>query len=670
MNALNLFLSVLAFLIAGLIVYFQYYHKQKINSDTKLLSLLRFLSLFCILILLINPKFEQNYSEIHKPSLLLGIDNSSSITHLEREEVLNELRQFFLKDKDLNDRFDIEVYKFGAGISTDTLLSFEEAQTDIYKLVDGLNALAPEHASPIVLLTDGNQTYGRNYAFMASKNPVFPIVIGDTLVPEDIGISRVNVNAYASLDNNFEVELFLNSNVKENINSKLVIERNGINLYTTNVSFTELRQSVLVNFFLSADTVGMQLYKAKLIPFKGEKNVQNNNYNFGVEILDEQSEVVIVYNVLHPDLGMLKRSIETNKQRKASLIAVNDFDFKKHSDAIVILYQPDLSFTTLMDLLEQDNGNYLIITGRRTDWEVLNTSQNDFYKKTTGLVENVFPIYKNDFSTFYTEDLGYQNFPPLLSSFGDIEFNTDHEVLLSQKINDLNTSIPLLVAYGDNNAKRVVLFGEGIWKWRAESFRSETSFDKFDLFFNSLIQYLQLKDRKQNMDLFYDPVYNANETIRIQVKNYDRNLNLELDSQLILRIDGSNEVIPFYVRNNLYEVQLSNLEAGTHKFEIEELGSDKKQAGSFIVVPFSSEQESQGPNVNDLRQLARQSGGIEFFENQVEDLKIELLQNQSFKAVQKQRNNLISLIDWKWILGLIVLSLSLEWLLRKYRGMI
>ena len=148
MNALNLFLSVLAFLIAGLIVYFQYYHKQKINSDTKLLSLLRFLSLFCILILLINPKFEQNYSEIHKPSLLLGFDNSSSITHLERAEVLSELRQFFLKDKDLNDRFDIEFYKFGAGISTDTLLSFEDAQTDIYNLVDGLNALAPE-AGPV-----------------------------------------------------------------------------------------------------------------------------------------------------------------------------------------------------------------------------------------------------------------------------------------------------------------------------------------------------------------------------------------------------------------------------------------------------------------------------------------------------------------------------------------
>jgi len=30
---------------------------------------------------------------------------------------------------------------------------------------------------------------------------------------------------------------------------------------------------------------------------------------------------------------------------------------------------------------------------------------------------------------------------------------------------------------------------------------------------------------------------------------------------------------------------------------------------------------------------------------------------------------MISLIDWKWLLGLIVLSLGLEWSIRKYRGL-
>jgi hypothetical protein len=323
-----------------------------------------------------------------------------------------------------------------------------------------------------------------------------------------------------------------------------------------------------------------------------------------------------------------------------------------------------------MKVLEEKELNYLLVTGRHTDWNFLNAVQNSFSKKNSGIVENVFPVYQNDFDLFYTEDLGYENFPPLSDFIGEIDFTDNHEVLLSQRVNDVNTGFPLLAAFSENNTKRIVLFGENIWKWRGQSFGAEKSFEKFDLFFNSLMQYLQLSNRNQNMDLFYEPVYNANESIKIQVKNYDSNLNVELNSKLVLRLNDSVGGIPFYVKNNVYEVEINNLTDGRYTFAVEELGTDEKQSGTFIVVPFSSEQESQSPNMNDLQRLARQSKGMEFYEDQFEEIKIELLKNPAFKTVQKERNNLISLIDWKWLLGLIVLSLSLEWLLRKYRGMI
>ncbi|MDN3644120.1 hypothetical protein QWY87_15510 [Lutimonas halocynthiae] len=670
MNTMSLFMSVLALLIAAFIVYYQYFYKQKINNDSKVLSILRFISLFCILLLLINPKFEENYTEVKKPNLFLGADNSKSITYLEREDKVKEFRQSFLNDQELIDKFDLKVFNFGSGITTDTTLSFDENQTDIHKVVDGLNALSSDQPSPIVLITDGNQTFGNNYAYMLSKNPVFPIIIGDTIVHSDLEISRVNVNAYASLDNKFQVELFLNSNVEARIKTKLLVERNGLEMYSSPVSFSKEKKSAYVSFYLAADTVGMQLYKARLIPFEGERNLQNNSYNFGVEILDEQTEVAIVYKVLHPDLGMFKRSIESNKQRKASLIPISEFDATSNDASVVLLYQPDASFESAMKVLEEKELNYLLVTGSHTDWNFLNTVQNKFSKKTSGIIENVFPLFQNEFNLFYTEDLGYENFPPLVTSFGEIEFIAKHEVLLSQRINDVNTGFPLLTAFSENNAKRIVLFGENMWKWRAQSFSDEKSFEKFDLFFNSLMQYLQLSDRNQNMDLFYEPVYNANESIKIQVKNYDSNLNVELNSKLSLQLNDSVAGIPFYIKNNVYELEINNLVAGRYKFAVEELGADKKQYGTFLVVPFSSEQESQSPNRNDLERLARQSKGMEFYEDQFEGIKTELLKNPTFKTVQKERNNLISLIDWKWLLGLIVLSLSLEWLLRKYRGMI
>jgi hypothetical protein len=227
-----------------------------------------------------------------------------------------------------------------------------------------------------------------------------------------------------------------------------------------------------------------------------------------------------------------------------------------------------------------------------------------------------------------------------------------------------------LVTFGSEAHKGVVLFGENIWKWRSQSFERYDSFEKFDGFFNSLIQFLQLSERDQEMDLYYKPIYHAQEPIRIQVKNYDSNLNIELNSKLVLRLSDSKDEIPFYINNNSYEAQINSLETGTYRFEVLDLGTDKLKRGSFIVEAFSLEEGTTRPNIQDLELLARNSGGSIFYQNQFQEVKTELLDNPQFRSTQIERNKMISLIDWRWLLGLIVLSLSLEWLLRKYRGMI
>lgn len=660
----------MALLLAGLIVYYQYFYKKKPTRDSAILAFLRFVSVLGVLVLLINPKFEQKVSEVVKPKLLLGTDNSASIIHSNSSEKLKDVRQQFLMDAELHQRFDMSDYLFGSGIDADTLLSFKEEQTNIFKAVQDLEALAEAQKSAIVLLTDGHQTFGRNYAYMATKSPVFPIVIGDTLENPDISISRINVNAYATLDNNFPVEIFLNSNASNNLRSRLIVERNGYELYSSQVTFSKEDNSKRITFYLPADSIGMQLYRARLLPFKDEREVRNNSKNFGVEVLDEKTEVAVVYGVLHPDLGMIKRSIESNKQRKATLIHINEYEKNIDQYTLYVLYQPNMAFTSLFEQIEEEEQNYLLITGMHTDWNFLNNIQKSFSKEVTGEVEEYFPAYQEDFNTFYTEDIDFKSFPPLQGQFGDVTINSDHQVMINQRINDVLTNAPLLAIIENNALKRVALFGENIWKWRSHSFELTDSFDKFDTFFNSLIQFLQLADRDKDMELFYKPVYHAKEAIRIQVKNYDSNLNIELNSKLVLRLNDSLNEIPFYIKNNSYEVQMNSLDPGVYRFEVKELGSNKAQKGSFIVEAFSLEEGSSRPNSQDLKLLAQNTGGSLFYQDQFQEVKTDLLNNSEFRSTQIERNKMISLIDWRWLLGLIVLSLSLEWLLRKYRGMI
>ncbi|MCP4883013.1 MAG: hypothetical protein GY908_04425 [Flavobacteriales bacterium] len=670
MNTLSFVLSLTALLLAGLLVYYQYFFKQKVTRDSKLLAVLRFVSILSVLMLLINPKFEKKVVDVSKPKLLLAVDNSASISYTASTDVIKSIKEQFLDDADLKDRFDLSVFQFGSGLSTDTLLNFKDQQTNIYNVVEQLDVLAQAQNAAIVIPTDGHQTFGRNYAYLKTNNTVFPVVIGDTIENEDISISRINVNAYATLKNNFPVEIFLNSSITKNVRSRLLVERSGKELYSTQILFSPEEGAKHVTFYLPADSIGMQLYKARLIPFKDEKEVRNNIQNFGVEVLDEKIEVAIVYSVIHPDLGMIKRSIESNQQRKGTLVRIDELKSDPNKYNLFLLYQPNRDFNELFEELERDMKNYFLITGSQTDWNFLNEVQSDFSKETSGSNEDYFPSFQGDFNIFYTEDIGFESFPPLKGEFGIIDFKSSHEIMISQKINNVITGQPLLATYGNNDFKRVVLFGENIWKWRSQSFGLYESFEKFDIFFNSLIQFLQLSERNSEMDIYYKPVYHAQEPIKIQVKNYDSNLNIELNSRLTLSINDSSDKIPFYINNNYYEAQINSLETGTYRFEVKDLDSDKSKQGSFIVESFSLEEENTRPNIEDLKLLAKNSGGLLVYQDQFMELKTNLLNKPKFRSTQIERNKIISLIDWRWLLGLIVLSLSLEWLLRKYRGMI
>lgn len=131
MNVFALLMSLFAILASVIIVYFQYYYRQRITRDTKWLSLLRLITIFCIFLILINPKFESSSTEIVKPKLFLLSDNSSSIAHNKVEDELRNLLRNIRDDQDLNKRFDLSSFRFGNNLSADTVMDFNDEQTNI-----------------------------------------------------------------------------------------------------------------------------------------------------------------------------------------------------------------------------------------------------------------------------------------------------------------------------------------------------------------------------------------------------------------------------------------------------------------------------------------------------------------------------------------------------------
>ena len=117
MDLSTVLLIVLAVAAALTLVYFQYFYKNPRKGSLKIiLAALRFVTLFCGLILLINPKFVSKDYFVEKANLILLVDNSTSMKDGTSTANLSRIIEEIKENKALNERFTIHQYGFGNGI--------------------------------------------------------------------------------------------------------------------------------------------------------------------------------------------------------------------------------------------------------------------------------------------------------------------------------------------------------------------------------------------------------------------------------------------------------------------------------------------------------------------------------------------------------------------------
>ncbi|GAL67101.1 hypothetical protein JCM19301_2266 [Jejuia pallidilutea] len=87
-------------------------------------------------------------------------------------------------------------------------------------------------------------------------------------------------------------------------------------------------------------------------------------------------------------------------------------------------------------------------------------------------------------------------------------------------------------------------------------------------------------------------------------------------------------------------------------------------------MEYNIEEQFLNADVAKLKQLAANTSGKSYFVNNVDELISELVNNEHYKPIQKSNKNTVPLIDWKYLLVFLILTLSAEWFLRKYNGLI
>ena len=675
MTSNTVLLLLLSLLIAGAASYFNYYYKAKSKSKTTLLlAFLRFFTIFGILLLLINPIISKKTFETIKTPLALAVDNSSSITDLKAAEITNEVYNKLASNADLKEKFDIQSYKFDSEFESGETFDFKGKQTNIDAVAKSLKSINKNLNFPTVLISDGNQTSGEDYVFgFDGGGKVYPLVVGDTTTYLDLKVAQVNVNKYAFHKNKFPVEVFLNYAGTKSVNANFSIVQGNNVLSKETVSFSPSKKSQVINVLLPADQVGVALFTAKITSNENEKNTYNNAKKFAVEVIDQKTEVALVSAINHPDLGALKRSIESNASRKVTIIKPKDLkELNKYN--VLVLYQPTSEFKAIFDANAKLRINTWIVTGVSTDYNFLNQQQKGLTFKMSNQKEDYLATYNAQFNMFALDNIGFESFPPLENGFGSITTNQNVSILLSSRIRNVPTEAPLL-AFSDNQGLRsAYLLGENIWKWRAKSYVDKKSFESFDVFIDKTIQFLASNDSKKSLVVTHERFYNTGDAIEIMAQYFNKNYELDEKARLTIALTNtSTKQIKKYDllrSSNAFKANLDGLAPGHYNFVVKELNSNASYASGFEVLDFDIEKQFVNPDLTKLKQLATQTQGAVYVPNQVEALIKALLDNKDYKAIEKAIVKKTPMIDWVWLLVLIAISLAAEWFIRKYNGLL
>ncbi|GGD28060.1 hypothetical protein GCM10011343_17810 [Flavobacterium orientale] len=627
-----------------------------------------------LLLLLINPRLIQKSFETIKMPLPIVVDNSSSIDALNSKETVQKVYQELVSNAKLKEKFDIQPYRFSNEFEASEEIDFKGNQTRLDLVASGLKNNLKNSNHPTIVLTDGNQTQGNDYVYSFDENKkVFPVVIGDTTAVFDLKISQLNVNKYAFLKNKFPVEVFLNYSGNKNVTANFSISQGNTIVSRQSVSFSPNQRAQIISVLLPAEKIGVQVFKASITSSETEKNTYNNSKNFAVEVIDQKSEVAIISSINHPDIGALKRSIETNQQRKVTVLKPNQVQSLQDFN-VLLLYQPTAEFKSVFDKNKVANLNAWIITGVNTDYAFLNQTQEVFEFKMIQQREDYLATFSSQFNLFATDNIGFENFPPLQNVFGNMTAKRTFETLLGSRIRNVDLDTPLL-AYDENSGVRTAfLFGENIWKWRLQSHVDHQNFEKFDIFIDKTIQFLASNNARKSLMVTHENFYNSGDAIEINAQFFNKNYEFDENARLSITVKNkaSNQTKSYDLlkATNSYKVNLDGLAAGNYSFTVTENNSKTSYSGFFEVLDFEIEKQFVNPDFAKLNQLAIQTNGAVFLPSQTETLIESLMQNEEYNAVQKEIVKKTPIIDWVWLLVLISIALASEWFIRKYNGLL
>lgn len=675
-------------------------------------TFLRAAGLIIIFFLLLRPVLQIISRQHEKPVVAFLLDNSASMKVSESYGPRGDSLQYVYKElAALNpgDSLELALFLFDLSLKSQSGegLTFKTDGTDISGAITSVvDSLSGKNLQGIVLLSDGIYNRGAN-PLLISQNinvPIYTVMIGDTTLPKDIAIRRIQTNPVTYLNKELPIDVVIWQNGFDGQKVILSVYQGKKQIARQPVKLVKSGFEQKEHLTVIPREEGDFTYTVQVQKLPEEITDRNNYQNVGIKVLKSKVQVLVFSGAPNYDRHFLEYAAEQLKDYQFTFLTEKspgryyetDFERVKIDSVDLIVFHgfptPNTNVQQLEKVFRQVNKrkiplmwflNRLTAVPQLQNYKSLipfalstqlNPLENISAQLTTG--GDLHPVTRLEESETANQLL-WSELPPL-EVYDPVKYKPGSQILMEtagyRKARTGKTKkYPVLYVYREKEIKHMVFCGSNFGFWHFQLQEDPLRDQLFIRFVERSVRWLVNRDDINPIQI--RPVqqsFNLGDQVVFSGQVYNEFYNPITDVQVKITITGDNSEYSDEMNmeaGGYYRSVFAGLPEGKFHYTITAEKDGRQigvRRGKFTVNPFYLEFQQIAGNAAMMRQMAKNTGGQFFLPGQF----VRHFRKLDFRS--RTQFSFSEYFLWSYIhwLFVIVLLLSIEWFLRKRWGLL
>ena len=683
--------ALLAIIFAFALYWKPNYLASNVRKQSVFLAILRFFSVGIIGLLLLGPILKSYQNKTEKPIVVIAVDQSASIgSAYDSSDLSRILEQINGTEELLSQDFEVHTLSFADEIETGLPPEFSGQSTNLSNVLGHISSLfGDQNLAATFIFTDGIYNQGQDPVYISTGigSKIYPVLMGDTTLYTDFQLERVFNNRIGYLGDKASIEVDVSvtnaTNQQSNLRLQALKDGRWTTLDSKILEFDNDAYFQTTQFNVALEQIGLSRYRVIGNSIDQEKNIANNSREFFIDVIDSRRKILLLAQSPHPDIGVFQKIFDQDDRYEISIHYVSDPLVPADDYDLLVFHRlPSLSSNNSpwKGTIENKDKPRLFILGSGVHTRTFNNVQSVLQIQGESLAPNDVQVTGvNGFTSFkLTQDLPQrlENYPPITAPYGDFTLVNTADVLLNQRIGNIETEYPLwMVSSNDGISKLGVIAGEGIWRWQLYDYQQDEQNQELSELLNKTTQFLSLKEDKRPFRVSQrQNIYTETENVVFDAELYNASFertNSPEPSFKLRNEAGDNFDYTFSKTAEAYNLDIGRLPAGNYTWSASVFyeGNNYQTSGQFGITALNLESQNTLARKSTLNLLAAAYGGEVLSTSQLPEIP-EIITSDAVAAKPVIYRILQSRagIDIRWLFGLLLALLAGEWLWRRLVG--